>query len=161
MNPPNNISETDSDKTLKEHFGNKMPYEVPDGYFENLPGRVLDACKSKDAKMNKTRFFTGRYKKLAAAAAILLLVTSVITIVFMNKSLDDDSLLEFSNNELYQYNVNNLFDLEEEYLLSWIENDSLGSIKLMNDNLEDISDDVIMDYLLAENYIEYHIINEY
>lgn len=163
MNSPNNIgnNESGSDRKLKEQFGNKMPFQVPEGYFEEFPGKVLDACKSNDAKTQGFRFLSGGYRRLAVAATILLFVASAITIVFMNNTLEEDALHEYSNSELYQYNINSLLDLEESYLFSWVENDSLKSIKLLDDELEDVSDDVIMEYLLADNHIEYYINNEY
>ena len=85
----------------------------------------------------------------------------MITLVFTNRNSEEDSYEEFSLLEVYQYNINNLADLEETYLISLIEDESLKTINLMNTDLEGISDEVIMEYLLAENHIEYYIINEY
>lgn len=163
MNSPKNIgnNESSSDRKLKEQFGNKTPFQVPEGYFEELPGKVLDACKSSDAKTQGVRFLSIGYRRLAVAATILLFVASAITIVFMNNTLEEDALLEYSNSELYQYNINSLLDLEESYLFSLVEDDSLKSIKLLDDELDDVSDDIIIEYLLADNHIEYYINNEY
>lgn len=161
MNPHNNISnpEKGSDKKLKERFGNKMPYDLPDGYFDELSGRMLDACKSKDTTVPGKRFIPGGFKKMLAAAAIVLFTSTLISIVFMNRPREEDPLQEYSVSEMYQ-SINSLVELEDSYLLSWIENDSLKSLKVMDDGIDNISDAAIIDYLLAENHIEYHIINE-
>ncbi len=163
MNNTNNIhgNENGSDQRLKDMFGKEIPYRVPEAYFEGLKSRVLETCKSNDTIVSQSTFLSGRYNWLAAAAAILLFAGSVLTIVFMNKQTEDLSLDEYSMSEIYRYSINSLADLEEVSIFSFIEDDSLKTIQFISDETENISDDIIIDYLLAENHIEYHIINEY
>ena len=39
------------DKFLKEQFGNKRPFKVPDGYFENLASQIMEKLPERDVKV--------------------------------------------------------------------------------------------------------------
>ena len=160
MDPTNNIQndENKSDRKLKDLFGKEMPYQVPDGYFGSLPGRTLESIRQKPVR---SMFSRRGFKKIAAAAAILIFAAIVATMVFTDRNIDEESADYLSISDIYQYNFNNLADMEETYLLSLIEYDSLDLMSLMFTRTDSISDEAIMDYLLAENHIEYYIINEY
>jgi hypothetical protein len=160
MEPTNNIhgNGNGQDSKLKETFGKKMPYEVPDGYFENLPERTLESIRQTP---ERSLLLQRGFRYFAAAAAVFIMAALVITMVFSEKDSQENNLEEYSLSDIYRYNIDNLADLEEAYLLSLIEDDSLSMTGFFEIETESISDEVIMEYLLAENYIEYHIINEY
>jgi len=158
MNPTKDIFENGSDQKLKDQFGKEMPYIVPDGYFDHFPEQVLDAIKKKPVR--KT-FILGGFRKIAAVAAVFILAAMVISYIFSYRSDEVDDLNDFSMLDIYEYNINSLVDLEEAYLFSLLEDDLLDLQSFLVPDTSGISDEFIIDYLLAENHIEYLIINEY
>ncbi|MCK4569484.1 MAG: hypothetical protein KAT76_04285 [Bacteroidales bacterium] len=163
MKPANNIQngKNGSDRKLKDLLGKEMPYQVPDGYFEGLPDHLLDACRQSRQEPKRRLYLQTGFLRIAAAAAVLIMAALVITMVFTNRPSEVEGFVEYSMDEIYFYNINSLADLEETYLLSLIESDNLDLMGLMVNKADSISDEAIMDYLLAENHIEYYIINEY
>lgn len=158
MNTTKHIHDNSEDRKLKDQFGNSMPYEVPDGYFEDLPARALESIRQAP---EPGFLFRRSFRRIAAAAAIFVMAALVITLVFSRRSTTIETNDEFSMIDVYQNTINSLADLEEAYLLSLVDVESLNSIQLINDDLDDVSDEAIMEYLLAENHVEYRIINEY
>ncbi|RLD80687.1 MAG: hypothetical protein DRJ15_06430 [Bacteroidetes bacterium] len=158
MNTTKHIHYNTVDRKLKDQFGNSMPYELPDGYFEDLPTRALESIRHAP---EPGFLFRRNFRRIAAAAAIFLMAALVITLVFSRRSTTIETNNEFSMIDSYQNTINSLADLEEAYLMSLVDVESLNSIQLINDDLDNVSDEAIMEYLLAENHIEYRIINEY
>ena len=158
MNTTKHIHDNTEDRKLKDQFGNSMPYEVPDGYFEDLPARALESIRQAPTR---SLFLRSGFRRIAAAAAIFVMAALVITLVFSRRSTTIETNDEFSMIDIYQNTINSLADLEEAYLITLIDVESLNSIQLINDDLDNVSDEAIVDYLLAENHIEYRIINEY
>ena len=163
MSTTNNIQndENKSDGKLKDLFGKEMPYQVPDGYFEDLPKQVLESCRQSRQLPDRRLYLQKGFVRIAAAAAVLIMAALMITMVFTQRQSETEDPVEYSMREIYLYNINNLADLEETYLLSLINDDSLYMTDIMGGETPDVSDEIIMEYLLAENHIEYHIINEY
>ena len=157
MNDTKNIHENGEDGKLRDLAGNKMPYEVPDGYFDELPGKVLESIKKQATPSLLQR---SGFRKFVAAAAIFIFAALIINMVFTNRNTDSDSYSEFSMSQIYEYNINNLADIEDTYLMSLIEDESIATIDLMGEDTLEVSDNIIIEYLLAENHIEYRIINE-
>lgn len=157
MNATKHIHDN-TDRKLKDQFGNKMPYEVPDGYFEDLPARTIESIRQAP---EPGFIFRRGFRRIAAVAAIFIMAALVITMVFTRQSNTIETNDDFSMIEVYQNTINSLADLEEAYLISLIDVESLNSIQLIDDDLESVSDDAIMEYLLAENHVEYRIINDY
>jgi hypothetical protein len=158
MTNKEDIHENGSDSKLKGHFGNANPFEVPEGYFESQPDRIMD--KVREIKGKKI-YLQPRIRNLAAAAVILILVTIGSVFLFNGQEDIDESLPDISMSDLYMYNINSLAELEESYLLSLINSDSLDLQVFMAPDTSDINDDIIREYLLAENHIEYLLLNEY
>ena len=158
MNITKHIHDNTEDRKLKDQFGNSMPYEVPDGYFKDLPARTLESIRQAP---EPGFLFRPSFRRIATAAAIIVMAALVITLVFSRRSTTIETNDEFSMIDIYQNTINSLADLEEAYLLSLVDVESLNSIQLINDDLDDVSDEAIMEYLMAENHIEYRIINEY
>jgi hypothetical protein len=162
MNPPNKIGKADkgSDKKLKEQFGKEMPFKEPNGYFEELPDQILDACKENDLTSKRSFLRITTLTRIAAAAAILIFATLILTLVFNKYQTNDDLYTDYDAEEVYLYNINSLSDLEESYLLSLIE-DTEGSLYFYEDEMDFVSSDIIVEYLLAENHIEYLALSDY
>jgi hypothetical protein len=161
MTPANKIQnkKMDADQRLKDIFGNDTPYDVPDGYFDALSARVVDSCKKK--VQNRSLFLHPVFRRVAAAAAVLFLAALVITVVFTNRQTETDAFSDYTLDEVYRFNINNLAEFEEAYLLSLISDDNIDKLLIMEEESSDISDDEIISYLLAENHVEYYAFTDY
>jgi hypothetical protein len=158
MDRKNNIHENGDDSKLKAYAGNKLPYDIPETYFEELPGKVLDRIHNVPARQVSMR---ARMMQLAAAAAVLVIVALASLHFLFNTETELTPDEAFSIEDIYYYNLDNMAELEDAYLMSYIAEDSISLPKLLEDEVDEISDEDIMEYLLAENHIEYYIINEY
>jgi hypothetical protein len=163
MTPANKIQnkKMDADQRLKDIFGNNTPYDVPDGYFDALSTRVVEACKNKDQAGNPGLFLRPAFRRVVAAAAVLFLAALVITVVFTNRQTETDAFTDYTLEEVYRFNINNLAEFEEAYLLSLISDDNIDNLLIMEEESSDISDDEIISYLLAENHVEYYAFTDY
>lgn len=164
MTAQKNIPNKDEqyDAKLKAALGTKNPFKVPDGYFEVLPERMIDACKEEEKKHSYLLPMIPQSIRFAAAAAILILAVLGAAIIFSHdKENDQEMYTEFTVQEAYQFNINHLAQMEAEYLLSYLDLDEPANI--FNIDLEDtdITEGEIINYLLSENHIEYHIINDF
>ena len=138
--------ENGTDQRLKDIFGNSTPYDVPDGYFDALSARVVDSCKKKDQVGNRSLFLRPAFRRVASAAAVLFLAALVITVVFTNRQTETDALSDYTLDEAYRFNINNLAEFEDAYLLSLISDDDVDKLLIMEAENIDISDDEIIYY---------------
>lgn len=160
MTASKNIHEDMAEQKLKEAVGKEMPFKVPDGYFDTLPEQMLAKCKESDKVVVRAFYNRPMFRAMAAAAAILI-VAFVINFMLIDAPAETESYTDYTLQEVYEYNFSNLAELEEAYLLSFIEDETIEELFLEETNEVDISDEDIIDYLLAENHIEYLIINDY
>jgi hypothetical protein len=161
MTATNNIhnSENGTDQRLKQLFGTDTSLKAPEGYFEELPARVLDSCRQSDNKNIRPLYLRPIFRRITAAAAILIMAALVITIIFTDRQPQADDLSEYTLVEIYQMNFSNLAELEEIYLLSLLEDESyLDSYKIAVDTA-DITDEDIYQYLVSENQIELYTLS--
>lgn len=158
MDRKNDIHENGEDRKLKAYAGKKMPYDVPEGYFEELPATVLARIHDTQKKHPGLRKLMIR---MASAAAVLTLLTLAAVHFLTNNGAEFLPEEAFSVEDIYQYSLDNMAELEDIYLISYIDDHSIDLSDLMKDESDSISDEAIMEYLLAENHIEYYIINEY
>jgi|GEM_PF-710472 len=159
MTPTKNIHEDSEEQKLNEAFGKDMPFKVPEAYFDNLPEQVLANCKASDNTSAHAFYQRPMFRAMPTAAAILI-IAFVITFMMNDTAATSESYSDLTVQEIYEYNFNNLAELEEAFLLSMLEDESIEQL-LMNETDEiEISAEDIMDYLLAENHIEYLIIND-
>lgn len=157
MDHTKNIHDNGHDSKLKALAGKQMPYEVPEGYFEQLPEKVLDRIHEEPERRISLR---PRLLRLAAAAAILILIAfSAVQFLFNPETeIANDS---YTINDIYYYNLDNMAELEDSYLMSFLEEESIAYSDLVEHEDSEISDEAIMEYLLAENHIEYYLSDEY
>jgi hypothetical protein len=155
MNDPGNINDKNRPRQMKAQYGNKMPYEVPEHYFDELPGKLMDTVRAHSAVKVHMR---ARLRKIIAAAALIIAAALVLTAVFTGRPSAEPAVDEYSMFDIYEFNFNNLADMEEAYLMSLIGTDSLVFDGLMVSDTAAISDEAIIDYLLAENHVEYNIL---
>lgn len=162
MNEQKNINEDQQrENRLKSVAGNKNPFQVPEGYFDDLPDQLIQAVKeNSNQKRNYLRRIPA-YARYAAAAVIIIMVAWSLVYLLNGVEGSSGETLTFTPEEIYQYNFNNLAQLEEQYLLSLLEAESLEDLSISSIDNADLSDDEIIDYLLSENHIEYHAITGY
>lgn len=97
------------DKTFNfEQVGKRMPYNVPDGFFDQLEKNVMEETHPHSGRV-------WRWASLAAAAAIALFF-----VVTKNLPNDDTQADTFANVELA---YNNLSNEDQEYLMEVYEED--------------------------------------
>ena len=70
------------DKFLKEQFGNKRPFKVPDGYFENFASQIMEKLPEKRdvevAQKQKRPSVWRVYRYVAVAACLCAVLFSVL-----------------------------------------------------------------------------------
>ncbi len=155
MNPDKNIHE--SEKRLREAFGKETAFTTPEGYFEDLPDRTMDAIRQSSGKHARL----SGIRKFAAAASIIILLGLFALLIFSNRDSSMDESIVYSQQNLYEMSINSLFDLEDTYILSLVGDEQPEIQNLMGIDSLSISQDDIREYLLAESNIEYMIINNY
>lgn len=158
MDRKNNIHENGEDSKLRSLAGNKMPYDVPEAYFEGLPGKILDRIHHTPEKHISLRT---RFIQLSAAAAVLILVVLAAVQYLFNTGTEISTEVAYNIEDIYRYNLDNMAELEDAYLMNFVDDQNIVVSNQAGDETNDISDEAIMEYLLAENHIEYHIMNEY
>lgn len=159
MNENSNIHDEQFDKRLIEKFGKEMPFELPESYFENNPDRILNIARMNTGRKNYFMLNIGR--RIAAAAAILIIAAFALVYMFSYNNEIEVTLTDINDSDVYWHNISSLAELEEYFLISLIDTDSLEIQTLMAPDTADISDEAIIEYLLAENHIEYLILSEY
>lgn len=155
MNPDKNIH--DSEKRLKEAFGKGSPFSTPDGYFEQLPERTMDKIRQSSGKQVRLHGI----RKFAAAASIIVLLGMTALLIFSNRDNNSEEALEYSLQDLYELNISSLLELEDAYILSYSGEELPDMQSLMGVDSLMLTQDEIREYLLADNHIEYLIINNY
>ena len=94
--------------------GKKMPYTVPDGFFDQLEEQVMNEVKAEPAKEKKP----GKAKTIRIAIRTLLAVAACIALFLVVKKAlpqgDDTITDDFTSVELA---FNNLSTEDQDYLL--------------------------------------------
>ena len=127
-------------KELNE-ISKENPFRVPEGYFDNLTGRMTAAAKTEGRVMHLAgkRAFSLRPLILAAASVALLAIAGYV--LFNNFTSSKEKALTADNNTFNNVYIN---DIDINTLE---ENVSSGSIDL---RLPEVSRNDIVDFLSAE-----------
>ncbi len=136
-----------------DNIDKKEVFEVPEGYFEDLPLKIqarIDAEKPKSVVRSVPSW------SLAMAASALFVLAFVF--IFSDKeSTVDDLLAEVSNEELVAYL--DQIDLDEYDIASAFEDD-VDALNLEETNVLDgidmedqVLDDVLLEYDLGDEYL--------
>ena len=97
-----------------EQIGKRMPYSVPDGFFDKLEADVMNEVRGKkEEEKNGTIRKTALRVALAAAACVILLFV-------LKPTLPKNEAVGFESVELA---FNNLSQDDQDYLLSVYEHD--------------------------------------
>lgn len=161
----------DTDTSFLESIGNAMPFETPQGYFEQLPQVVADAPKaqaaeaSQDGKpvMKLNRYKSrGKWATTLAAACVMMIfgfgalwmlkpaeneMSSKQLAFKMLNSVSDEDIEKYIENELENFDIYSLMDNA-----SASNRNSNSRTQILNTEslLEDISSEDIDAYLIYE-----------
>lgn len=133
----------------------KETYQVPEGYFNQLPQAILEKAKQTDTpKETKVINIGGgswRNFRMAAAAIILLFVSvgayqMISSVTPQQNTTIADKLEKVPDNLLLAYVEDNIDDYEMT-LLETTANITTSTTENKTTAIEDVSDDVINDYL--------------
>ena len=142
-------------KDLKDHFGAASPFSAPEGYFDEFPARMLEKVLSEEGKAPAKVSMRPLFRRMAVAASILILVGLAIILMMIRQEPATGPADEFTLMEVYRYNFGNLAELEEAYILSMAGEEASDDIFSVPVDTTGISEEDMIDYLLAENHIEY------
>ncbi len=109
-------------KELKE-LGSNLPhenkqagFETPEGYFDNLSGKILSACHEADRKQQVPGVPLAPKRALAIAASLLLLVSLTVSLFFMRSdTVSDYAALEDHGVDFEYFSLRDNFDRHEMY----------------------------------------------
>jgi hypothetical protein len=118
------------DKNLKQRFGSQRPFQVPDGYFDNLASEIMNKIPVEEVRTLKKNVVRHRRMIIlrvssVAAACLLGAIFTISTIVnngdnhdigFKNPTANIEHLSETTNNSIY-------FDEAADY--SMIDNEDI------------------------------------
>ncbi|MDR0419525.1 MAG: hypothetical protein LBH34_04860 [Prevotellaceae bacterium] len=126
--------------------GKKLPFEVPNDYFDTLSDRVFQNVENEKQNEEKNIPWWVTLKPMLAFAAAFALLVIVSSLVF-KYTLREDFVAESKHEESYMYSVLYI----EEYIAN-----AVGS-----DLTTDIDKEDIVDYLLYDNDINYLVATVY
>ena len=121
-----------------EHF------KVPDGYFDNLPGQIMDKIKASEEKPEQPGLWVTIRPQLALAASFVALFMLAYT--GFKLFLPEKSANTLSESEIVATLENEIYDLDESYMIDLIETDNKEPVI---DNAR-LTKEEIMDYLMEE-----------
>ncbi len=164
MNYKKNINHPDSKKKdLNFNEINKEnPFEVPDGYFDELPGKISQKISVIEPQ---ARVFPVR-KQIIYAAAAALILSLVVASIYIFRPVEDHFEIDLAGltwDDVFDENSSMFNEIKEEMLIqALIMNTDAGEqIVLFDDNLEllyerdnknnnNYNEDII-DYLLKDD----------
>jgi len=133
-----------------------------------IPGRsnksivMLQAnrCRIPSRRDISTPCPAASWKDAGLTAPPPLLPPAIISIIFLlNRNGIDTIEAGYTIENAYEFSISNLAELEEAYLISLLGDELPDFPEMMND-AENLSGDEIIQYLLAENNIEYYSFND-
>lgn len=117
------MAEKNTNLNKLEQLRRNEQFKVPEGYFDTLPGRILDRIResetSHEASQYKTHKIVQWRKFVAVAASVAAIVVLSFTMirVFLNsesnKELSEPELIAFIENEIMSFDDTELYDLTQ------------------------------------------------
>jgi len=133
MNEEKNIKFNYSDKKLKSNF------QLPGGYFDDLPGRIQNRIdKLENVQAERRNIYL--YPKYKIAVAAVLVTLLFVTVVNKNRIFSDI----YNDNEMIEMIENYSIAMDEESILSYIETETDLYLE------EEETDDEMIDYLIDQ-----------
>ncbi len=134
--------------------GKKLPFEVPDSYFDTLPGKIQDRLSG-----NGEAVRPGILRTLRPALAVAAMFIGLIAVGYIGFRLLSDRAASpyLSGDELIENMEYFSYDLEEDLLITAI----LESDGILTDESSDPQSDDIILYLSEENIDFDGLLNNY
>ena len=111
------------ERFLKEHLGSEEPFRVPDGYFDNLPDRIMEGLPERRARVvGMRRKSHYRYGVVGMAAASVCAVVFGLNL-FLAKHDAKTSHLTGTQEEYASSNSYNIIDQTADY--SMLDNEDI------------------------------------
>lgn len=116
---------TGKEPSILTKIGNKDPFKVPEGYFEDLSGAIMDkvnTAQEAPRDEGKIRPLNASWRKPLSYAAAIALILIVSLFLLQNRHSNDeiaeDWVQEISLEEIESYVLENLYEFEEDDFLS-------------------------------------------
>lgn len=133
-----------------EDIEKKKPFDVPDGYFEDLPMKIQARIEKKEIQWFQTPVF-----KMAVSLASIIII--VITFVFIGTNEPaEDFLADVSQEDLLAYV--DFMQLDEQDIFSAFEG-SMEGVDFSETQIEEIEledmelDDLLIEYDLSDDFL--------
>lgn len=139
------MKELENNNESFAHVGKEVPFKVPDGYFDELPTRIMDRCLDANATIETKHIPIWQVlrSQLALAAGFIgLALLAFVSYYYLQPSKND---IVLSNDDYIEIVRKNIYDYDEELLVK----ESNGYLNYDSINKE-WQDDMIQ-YLLDRN----------
>jgi len=141
-----------------ENIGKENPFDVPEGYFDDLPMAIQQKIQEKKGFHLITGWILAiRWQyKVALAAAITIITVGVIFIIQDHKGQEGIYSLNVVWEDLIDETNIMVIDFDESMLIETLiaEANGVDNEPIFYEELEEIPVDDIIDWLVAENYSE-------
>lgn len=109
-----------SDKILRRKFGSKVPFRVPDAYFENFTNDFMDKIPKQKARILNIRPWWYHYRSAMLAAACFCGISISFGVYFHKLHISNEPIAKThiesaSNNTIDQMADYTMLDNEEIY----------------------------------------------
>lgn len=121
----------------------KLPFSVPDGYFDTLPGRIQNLCINSQKQKPFAIFIQTVRTQLALAAGFAALVVLAYAGYFYIQTTPTQR--ELSNNDYIEIVSKRISDFDEGQLVE------ASGVNVKFDSIKPDKNDQIIQYLLEEN----------
>lgn len=128
-----------------ELMNKDVPFTVPHGYFDNLPGQILQSVQEPAAQKTRSIWLNLRW----AAAAVLVLAIGLGSYRVLNPATlsIEQQLSAIPNAELLAYVHDNIDEFETDIIIS-----NMNNVHLINPQTGNINNNAIEDYLEEEGW---------
>ncbi len=113
------------DKRLSD-IGREQPFEVPDNYFRDLPGRIMEQCEAREKKRSFIHILKPALSLAAMFVSVALIAYFAIQLIDQPESKTPYGKEDIAEAEYYDqyYNQNELMENLQENEAIQIEEDS-------------------------------------
>ena len=127
-----------------EKLKSNEQFKVPEGYFDNFPGQVMEKIKASEEKPERPGLWFTIRPQLALAASFVALFMLAYT--GFKLFMPEKSTNTLPESEIVATLENEIYDLDESYMIDLIET---GKTEPVIDNAG-LTKEEIMDYLMEE-----------
>lgn len=140
-------------ESLPDQASKQNMFDVPENYFQDLPGRILEAVETKIHGKDKSAGAWDRFKPafLIAASVLGFMIISYTGLKLLRAEKESDFI---SSLDAIEYVGFYSHEFEEDLLLENIDMDETGTVLVLNET------DEIIEYLIQEGIDDLTLYNE-